>query len=210
VQRLKRLIETGYLGDVYYVYGTRHSWADEPLDVLWDVTADVLPVVLDLVGDEPFEVRAHGESYVREDTLDVVIAQLRFATGISAHFHVSALGPRSTARLTVVGSHRLAVIEDTRLTVHERIERGDGSTAVRSEAHEEPRVDGDDALHRECEYFLSAIRTPLELVSGRQGAATVHVLEALGRALASGGAESIRQAPRVALVTALSSRRQVP
>ena len=207
VQQLKRLIETGQLGDVLYLYGTRHR-PNDAADVLWDVAADDVPVVLDLVGDEPLEVRAQGESYVAEGAFDVIVAQLRFATGISAHFHISLLGPRAAARLTVVGSQRLAILEDGRLTVHERIVRGDGSAAVRAESYDDAGLDPDDGLHRECEFFLSSTRTTLGLMPARPGAGVVHVLEALGRALASGGAQHVREAPRTAAVTSLSARRR--
>ena len=208
VQQLKRILAAGGLGDVYYLYGSRHRWSGEQTDALWDVLADEIPLVLDLVADEPYEVQAFGESYLRETSRDVVIAQLRFATGIAAHLHVSTLGPSSAGRLTVVGSDRLAVLAEGRLAVHERIERGDGSVAVRVEAHDDPRSEADDPLHQELDYFLTAIRTPLERVSGRPGAAVAHVLEALSRSLAKGAAEPVGQQPRAAPVLALHAHRR--
>jgi hypothetical protein len=115
-------------------------------------------------------------------------------------------------RLTVVGSDRLAVLDETdlehRLLVHERARRSNGPAVVHTQIYDEGVLGGwNDALHRECEYFLSAVRTAVEHSSARQGASVVNVLEALARSLESGSTESVRQRTQVAPVTELSERR---
>jgi predicted dehydrogenase len=214
VQRLKDLIEVGRLGDVNYLYATRHRDRNEGADALWDVAALDVPLILHLLGDEPVEVAARGESYVGNASVDVVFCHLRFASGICAHLHASSLEPRTIGRLTVVGSDRLAVLDETdleqRLVLHERARRQGASTTVHTQVYDDGVLGGwNDALHRECEYFLSTVRTSVEHTSGRQGSSVVNVLEALARGLETGVTEAVRERRRtqVAVVTELSERR---
>jgi predicted dehydrogenase len=212
VQRLKDLIEVGRLGDINYLYAGRHRNSLAGIDALWAVAALYVPVVQHLLGDEPVEVWARGESYVGDGRVDVVFCHLRFASGICAHLHASSLEPRTVGRLTVVGSDRLAVLDETdlehRLIVHERARRSQGPAVVHTQVYDDGILGGwNDALHRECEYFLSSVRTTVEQSSGRQGASVVNVIEALARSLESGMTESVRQRSHLAEVTTLVERR---
>jgi predicted dehydrogenase len=212
VQRLKDLLEVGRLGDVNYLYAERHRGWNDGADALWDVAALDVPVILHLLADEPVEVTCRAESYVGNGSPDVVFCHLRFASGICAHLHASSLEPRTIGRLTVVGSDRLAVLDETdleqRLILHEKTRRP-GPATVHVQAYDNGALGGwNDALHRECEYFLSAVRTPVDHAAARQGSSVVNVLEALARSLRSGNTESVRErGPRVAEVTALAKRR---
>jgi predicted dehydrogenase len=213
VQRLKDLMEVGRLGDVNYLYTSRHRGRTEGADALWDIAALDVPLILHLLGDEPVEVGCRGESYVANESPDVVFCHLRFASGICAHLHASSLEPRTVGRLTVVGSDRLAVLDETeleqRLILHEKAGQGPGPETAHTQVYDDGALGGwSDALHRECEYFLSTVRTPVENSSGRRGSSVVNVLEALARSLESGVTEPVRErALRLAEVTALSERR---
>ena len=200
VRKLRELIEVGRLGELYYIHGTRHARPPRRDDEsrLWSLGADDLSVVLYLLGDEPVEVAARGESFLHRELVDVVFCYLRFATGIAAHLHLSCVDVQVARRLTVVGSKRMAVFDDAqllrRLTVHQRAHRG-----RRTHLYEEselaslgeivtPRLANEEPLRLQCEHFLTGIHAAAESLSARQGAALVNVLEALERSLAEGGA----------------------
>jgi predicted dehydrogenase len=74
VIKLKELIDGGELGRVLYIYGNRLNLgklrADE--NALWSLGAHDVSVLLRLAGEEPYEVEARGESYMREGIEDVV------------------------------------------------------------------------------------------------------------------------------------------
>ena len=127
VQKLKALTESGELGEqIYYIYGNRLNLgklrADE--NALWSLGAHDVSVVLYLAGEEPWEVVAHGESYVRPGIEDVVFCFMRFPSGLSAHLHLSWLDPHKERRFTVVGSRRMATFDDMelerKLTVYDK------------------------------------------------------------------------------------------
>ena len=69
-------------------------------------------MILHLAGEDPIELHAHGESYMRAGVEDVVFAFLRFPSGLAAHLHLSWLDPHKERRFTVVGSQRMATFDD--------------------------------------------------------------------------------------------------
>ena len=117
VIKLKELIDGGELGRVLYIYGNRLNLgklrADE--NALWSLGAHDVSVLLRLAGEEPHEVEARGESYMREGVEDVVFCFLRFPSGLAAHLHLSWLDPHKERRFTVVGDQRMATFDDMAL-----------------------------------------------------------------------------------------------
>jgi predicted dehydrogenase len=79
VHSLKQLVQDDELGSLYYLYGNRLNLgqlrADE--NALWSLGAHDVSVMLHLIGEEPAECSAHGESYVRNGVQDVVFCYLR-------------------------------------------------------------------------------------------------------------------------------------
>jgi len=194
VRKLKELADSGELGTIHYIYGNRLNLgkirADE--NALWSLGAHDISVLLHLVDEEPHEVAARGESYVRAGVEDVVFCFLRFPSGISAHLHLSWLDPHKERRFTVVGSKRMATFDDMlvegKLTVYDKgfdeDARSYGEYITRSGDIFSPHVPNGEPLRLECEHFAAAIRdgtTPRS--DGRSGLRVVRVLEALQREL---------------------------
>ncbi|MDX6573671.1 MAG: hypothetical protein QOC86_2827, partial [Gaiellales bacterium] len=100
LRAVKRLIESGELGKLFYHYGNRQNLgkvrADE--NALWSLGAHDIAVLLDLVGERPTELQARGECYVRPGVEDVVFGYLKFPSGVVAHLHVSWLDPNKMRR----------------------------------------------------------------------------------------------------------------
>ncbi len=117
VNKLKELIDSGELGEIRYVYGNRQNLGKFRTDenALGSLGAHDLSVILHLVGEEPSEVWARGESYVHPPVEDVVFCFLRFPSGKLAHMHLSWLDPQKIRRMTVVGSKKMAVFDDMEL-----------------------------------------------------------------------------------------------
>ncbi|MFZ2112587.1 MAG: Gfo/Idh/MocA family oxidoreductase [Solirubrobacteraceae bacterium] len=194
VTRLKELLDEDELGSLYYVYGNRVNLgklrAEE--NALWSLGAHDVSVVLHLIGEEPVECSAHGESYVRGGVQDVVFCYLRFPSGQVAHLHLSWLDPHKERRITVVGSKRMATFDDMRtegkLTVYDKGFDEDASSwgeyITRAGESFSPRLANAEPLRLECQHFIDCIRegrTPRS--DGQSGLRVVRVLEALQRSL---------------------------
>jgi predicted dehydrogenase len=195
VTRLKELLDSGELGELFYLYGNRVNLgklrADE--NALWSLGAHDVSVVLHLIGEDPVECTAHGRSYVREGVEDVVFCYLRFPSGVVAHLHLSWLDPHKERRLTVVGARRMATFDDMRLegklTVWDKgfdeDSRSWGEYVARSGESFSPRIANVEPLRVECEHFVECVSTGAPPRSdGASGLRVVRVLEGLQRSLA--------------------------
>ena len=143
---------------------------------------------------------ARGECFVRPGVEDVVFGYLRFPSGVIAHLHLSWLDPHKMRKLTVVGSERMVVFDDTetdrKVTIYDK---GVTHTA-RSDTYGEyvqvrsgdiwiPRIGAQEPLRLECEEFAAAMRERrMPRADGRQGLRVVGVLAALQSSLEAGGA----------------------
>jgi predicted dehydrogenase len=195
VRRLKELTDAGELGDeIYYIYGNRLNLgklrADE--NALWSLGAHDVSVLLYLADEEPTDVVAHGESYVRPGVEDVVFCFLRFPSGLTAHLHLSWLDPHKERRFTVVGSRRMATFDDMaverKLTVYDKgfdeDAEGYGEYITRSGGSFSPAIPNVEPLRAECEHFVESIRTGRAPQSdGVSGLRVVRVLEQLQHSL---------------------------
>jgi predicted dehydrogenase len=194
VNKLKEIAASGELGDIHYIYGNRLNLgqlrADE--NALWSLGAHDVSVLLHLADEEPYEMSARGESYMREGVEDVVFGFLRFPSGLAAHLHLSWLDPHKERRFTVVGARRMATFDDMdperKVTVYDKgfDEKADtyGEYITRSGDIWSPRVPNDEPLRLECEHFVECVRegrTPLS--DGESGLRVVRVLEGLQQSL---------------------------
>ncbi len=194
VARLKELIDSDELGELFYLYGNRLNLGvlREDENALWSLGAHDVSVVLALIGEEPVECEAHGSSYVREGIEDVVFCYLRFGSGAVAHLHLSWLDPHKERRITVVGSKRMATFDDMqiegKLTVYDKgfdeDTRSWGEYIARSGDIYSPRIPSLEPLRLECEHFIECVRTGQTPRSdGHSGLRVVGVLEQLQRSL---------------------------
>ena len=190
IAKLKEIADSGELGDIHYIYSNRLNLgqirADE--NALWSLGAHDVSVLLHLADEEPSELDARGESYMRQGIEDVVFGYLRFPSGLAAHLHLSWLDPHKERRFTVVGSRRMATFDDMdlerKVTVYDK--GFDESTAsygeyiTRTGDIWSPQIPNREPLRIECEHFVECIRegrTPIS--DGRSGLRVVRVLEGL-------------------------------
>ena len=199
IAKLKEIVASGELGDVFYVYSNRLNLGKirEDENALWSLGAHDVSVLLHLFdGEEPSEVLTRGESFVRPGVEDVVFCYLRFPSGRVAHMHLSWLDPHKERRLTVVGSRRMATFDDMalerKLTVYDKgfdpDFRNYGEYITRSGDVMSPHIPNEEPLRIECRHFVECIRSGTEPQSGPESAMrTVRVLESLQRSLDEGG-----------------------
>ena len=192
VAKLKELVEAGDLGDLLYLYGNRQNLGQIRRDenALWSLGAHDLSVMLHLVGEEPVEAWARGESFLRSGVEDVVFCYLRFPSGIVAHMHLSWLDPHKMRRLTVVGSDKMAVFDDMepdrKVTVYDKgpVRRPASEWQVREGDIHIPNVGGDEPLRLECAHFLSLVAGEEDpLGPARDGISVIRTLELLQSSL---------------------------
>jgi len=194
LQKLREIVESGDLGRLLCVYGNRQNLGKIRRDenVLWSLGAHDLSVILDLVGEEPVELSARGESFLNPGVEDIVFAYMRFPSGVVAHMHLSWLDPHKMRKITVVGDSKMAVFDDMeidrKVTVYDKgpQEPADtyGEWLTRTGDIWSPKIANDEPLRLECEHFLALVRGEADSAPAREnGVAVVRALEELQRSL---------------------------
>jgi predicted dehydrogenase len=194
VAKLKELVDSGELGEILYVYGNRVNLGTIRRDenALWSLGVHDLSVILHLLEEEPADLSAHGESFLKPGVEDVVFCYLRFPSGKTAHMHLSWLDPHKMRRMTVVGQDKMAVFDDMELdrkvTVYDSAAepslRTFGEWSTRIGDVYSPRVPNAEPLRLECEHFLGLLRGEGDpLAAARAGLSVVRTLEQLQASL---------------------------
>jgi len=202
VLHLKRLIDSGDLGDLLYAYSQRLNLGTVRKDenALWSFAPHDVSVMNFLMGARPESVSARGQAYITKGVEDVVFAVLRYPGGRVGQVHVSWLDPHKTRRTTLVGSKKMAVFDDGEASEKIRVYDKGANISTEYATYGEylglrhgdvliPRIDATEPLAAEAEHFLDCVRTGAKPRSdGRDGLEVVRVLEAANESLRRDGA----------------------
>ena len=142
VRRMKRMVETGEIGDLLYYDSVRVNLGlvQSDTNVLWDLAPHDFSIMDHLFGKEPVAVSAIGVRHLDCPFENVAYVTVRFACNFIAHFHVNWLAPVKI-RMTLVGGTK----KNDRLRRH-GAQREDQS--LRPRHHCESRSGGTDAHAR--------------------------------------------------------------
>jgi len=201
VTRLKEMIESGELGNIHYVYSQRLNLGTvrEDENALWNFAPHDISAILFLLGKEPTDVSARGQSYLREGVEDVVFLTLSFADNSMASIHVSWLDPHKVRKLTIVGSGKMAVFDDLEATEKLKVYDKGAEFGSDYDTFAEyiglrfgditiPHVNVGEPLRLECMHFLECVRDRKQPVSdGRDGLRVIRVLDAAQQSLKNNG-----------------------
>lgn len=116
IPALKELIDSGTLGSIYTIesFRTNLGLFQRDTNVVWDLAPHDFSILLYLIEERPYAVRAIGtktvvhrsQKHAQESTAHIVLS---YKSGLAVHIHVSWTSPVKTRQLTVVGSERMAL-----------------------------------------------------------------------------------------------------
>lgn len=202
VHYLKDLIESGELGQVRYIYSQRLNLGRirSDVDALWNFAPHDISIVQFLLGDPtPMSVARHGLDYMQRGVDDVVFVNMLYPNRVMVNIHVSWLDPHRTRRMTIVGSERMVVYDDTledKITIYDKgIDRFavlgqnmdyDSTAAfefaLRSGKATTPKIDYVEPLKTEAQHFIDCIQNGAECLTGPHHALRViKILEACSK-----------------------------
>jgi predicted dehydrogenase len=204
VNKLKEYIDSGELGDIYYIYSERLNLGRirDDINAMWNFAPHDVSIILYLLGKLPVRVSAQGFSYIQSKIEDIAFITLEFANGVGAHIHISWLNPNKVRRMTVVGSKKMVIYDDVsadaKVQVYDRgIDKkslgdfenfGDFQLLLRSGDIYIPKINFIEPLKVECAHFIECIRKGKRpLTDGEDGLRVVRVIEVAQRSLESGG-----------------------
>lgn len=202
VQKLKQLIKSGELGQIYYLYCQRLNLGTVRTDenAMWSFAPHDIAVILYLLDNpELVSISACGQSFLKEGVEDVVFVNMRFSSGQIANIHLSWLDPHKKRLLTIVGEKKMITFDD--METQEKVKIYDKGVDFASEYRSYgeyyqlrfgdiliPKIDVKEPLLITCQNFLKAMEDGKPtLSSGRQGLQVVQALNAAQRSLENGG-----------------------
>jgi len=202
VRALKDAIQSGELGDVYYIDSVRANLGlfRTRANVLWDLAPHDISILCHILDAEPVRVSAHGSACVQSQVEDVAYVSIEFPNDVLTHIRLSWLDPLKTRRFTVVGSQKMVIYDDIeqheKLRVFDKHVKAIRRTDTFGEFHfayhygniTSPYIHFEEPLRLQCQHFLQCIRTGAQpLTDGYNGRRVVQVLEAAQQSLENQG-----------------------
>ncbi len=206
VVALKKYIESGELGDIYYLDAARLNLGlfQRDSNVLWDLAPHDISILLYLLGQTPVSVSAQGMPCVFDGIFDVAYMNLIFPDRIPAYIHVSWLDPCKVRRVTVVGSKKMIVYNDMeneqKLKIYDKgVDSptytngfGEFQCNYRSGDIIIPNIRIAEPLRQECQHFLDCISSNAKpCSSGIEGLNVVKILEAAEHSMRNGSTREV-------------------
>ena len=127
VWKLRELIDSGELGELYYIDTARLNLGlyQSDVNVVMDLAPHDISIINYLLRRKPTSVEAWGRAHAASRHEDVAYLRMYYdEIGLTANVHVSWLDPCKVRRVTAVGSRRMAVYNDLaseeRIRVHDK------------------------------------------------------------------------------------------
>jgi len=200
VKAVKCLIDTGELGDIFFISSSRVNLGlhQRDVSVIWDLGPHDFSILLHWLDELPTSIAAIGRDSIVRGIHDVAFMSLRFPSGIVANVELSWLAPSKLRRTAIVGSKKMVVYEDGAAEPVRVFDRGvvyrDPETfgeyqlSYRSGDILSPRIVATEPLLAELGEFVRLIRTGAASGDLDLARHVVLLAEAAERSIAAGGA----------------------
>jgi predicted dehydrogenase len=213
VKLIKRVVDSGELGDLYYVDSIRINLGlfQRDVNVIWDLAPHDLSIVDHVLSHEARSISAWGCAHTDSGIEDIAYVNVDYGDEMLANFHVNWLSPVKVRQMIFAGSKKSLIFNELNTTepvkIYNRgIELGEANDAeqrqrllvgYRSGDVVSPQVDPGEALQGVVAHFAECIRegrTPIS--DGRLGLRVVRALESATRSIKAQGGRVIMSAGR--------------
>ena len=194
VNKVRDLIRSGELGDVYFITSSRMNLGLYQSDgVVSDLAPHDVSIMLYWLNRPVVRVVASGQSVFQPGVPETAFLTLTFAGGVTANVQISWLAPRKLRQTVIVGSQRMVQYDDTSsdesIRIYDRgldfsqdeapATFGEYQLTYRTGDMIAPRIEAAEPLSLELADFARAIHTGGEPRShARLGLEIVRVLQA--------------------------------
>lgn len=210
VNKIKDLIESGELGEIYYISTSRVNLGifQHDINVIWDLAPHDVSIMNFILSSRPESVSAIGDSYIRPGVEDVAFMTMTYPGNRLTNIQVSWLNPSKIRKTTVVGSKKMLVYDDVSslekiriydkgVTVQPHYDTfGEFQLSYRYGDISIPRLDDAEPLKIECQHFVDCVeRGMIPKSSGRDGLDVLLALDAADRSIKENGRQVKIQYP---------------
>jgi len=204
VRKIRELVDSGTLGEIYYYDSVRVNLGlfQHDVNVLWDLAVHDLSIMDYVLPFRPCAVSATGLSHVPGGTENIAYLTLFFEGSQIAHIHANWLAPVKLRRTLIGASRKMIVYDD--LDQGEKIKVYDKGITLNNRQNPEklyqalvgyrtgdmlaPQIDMTEALRREADHFIECIQQNAEPeTGGSAGLRVVEILAAASQSMAQRG-----------------------
>ena len=200
VRKIKKLLDEGVLGKLYYYDSTRVNLGlfQHDCNVIWDLAPHDLSIMNHLLHKDAEAVVATGQSHLNGHE-DIAFITAYYPDSMIAHVNVNWLSPVKV-RTTLIGGEKKMLVwndleADEKLKIYDKgvdVKSQEGLynllVSYRSGDMWAPQVEQVEALRLELGYFVECIqKDEAPFNDGRAGLKVVRMLEAASESLAKRG-----------------------
>ncbi|HVF46570.1 MAG TPA: Gfo/Idh/MocA family oxidoreductase [Pyrinomonadaceae bacterium] len=192
VRKMKEIITSGRLGEIYYFDSVRINLGlfQHDVNVIWDLAPHDLSIMDYLLERPARSVSAIGACHVGNGLEDIAYLTLEFDNNLIAHFHVNWLAPMKIRKTLIGGTRSMIVYDDTEASEKIKIydkgidvttREGVYNTLVQYRTGDmlSPKLDQQEALAVGARHFVDCIKNGTKpLTDGQAGLNVVRILEA--------------------------------
>lgn len=201
VRKMKQLIESGELGDIYYFDSVRVNLGlfQHDVNVVWDLAPHDFSIMDYLLQKDPEMVSAIGVSHLG-DMENIAYITVQYPDNVLGHIHVNWLAPVKVRTTLIGGTKKMIVYDDNEPS--EKIKIYDKGVSY-SERKEDvyqilvqyrtgdmlcPKLEPTEALKLVCKEFVDSIKENRKpLTDGVAGLRVVKLLYAANESLKQKG-----------------------
>jgi predicted dehydrogenase len=204
VQKIKQIIDSGEIGDLYFIDSVRINLGmfQHDVNVVWDLAPHDLSILDYLVGRLPRSISAFGTCHANEvaEIEDVAYLNLDLGDGLLASFHVNWLSPVKVRHFIIGGSDKSIVYDDLEPT--ERVKVYDRGITINDDVEAKrgvmvgyrtgdvwsPNIPQVEPLAQMVRHFAECVRENKQpLTNGQAGLRVVKILEAAQHSIKAQG-----------------------
>jgi len=114
VQKMKKIIDNGEIGNIMYFDSTRINLGlfQPDINVLWDLAPHDISILNYLVQEKPYSVQATGVSHTKNGVENIAYLNVNYESGFLAHFSCSWTSPVKIRMLLLGGDNKMIVFND--------------------------------------------------------------------------------------------------
>lgn len=203
VETVREIIQSGELGEIYYINATRANLGifQPDVNVVWDLAPHDISILNYILNAQPFSVSARGGVYVQRQRgiHDIAYVTLLYPNQVMAEVRLSWLDPVKTRLYTIVGSKKMLVYDDiahAKVVIYDKgVDRppysdtfAEFQLSYRHGSELAYPIYWTEPLRNECQDFVQAIREKTKPRSdGYSGLQVVKILEKAQKSLLNGG-----------------------
>ena len=114
VEKMKEIVDSGQIGNIKYLDGTRINLGlfQQDVNVLWDLASHDISVVNYLIEERPKTIQATGICHTDNDIENIAYLTLKYVSGLIVHLNCSWSSPVKIRQILVGGDKKMIVFND--------------------------------------------------------------------------------------------------